>query len=108
MATLNVLFATLAEIIGDFGFKEYARQGTLHGFAQGAFGYVGVIFFLIKSLTKANVMYVNTAWDGISGIVETLAARFILGENFAHPMQWLALGLISSGLIMLRYYGVPY
>ena len=102
MATINVLFTTLAEIVGDFGFKEFARQGTATGFAQGALGYVGVIYFLIKSLVKANVMYVNTAWDGVSGIVETLAAHFFLGEKFAHPMQWVALGLISSGLIMLR------
>jgi multidrug transporter EmrE-like cation transporter len=106
MATLNVLFTTLAEIVGDFGFKEFARQGTATGFAQGVLGYVGVIYFLIKSLARANVMWVNTAWDGISGIVETLAARFILGEKFAHPMQWVALGLISGGLIMLRYYGI--
>jgi len=108
MATFNVVMTTLAEIVGDFGFKDFARQGSTAGFAQGALGYVGVIYFLIKSLAKANVMYVNTAWDGISGIVETLAARFILGEKFAHPMQWVALALISSGLIMLRYYGVPY
>lgn len=108
MATLNVVLATLAEIVGDFGFKDFARNGTQSGFVQGAFGYVGVIYFLIKSLAKANVMYVNTAWDGISGIIETLAARFILGEKFAHPMQWVALALISSGLIMLRWYGVPY
>ena len=108
MTTLNVVGATLAEIFGDFGFKDFARQGTTNGFLQGAIGYVGVIYFLIKSLKGGNILYVNGAWDGISGILESLAAYFILGERFNHPMQYVALGIISIGLIMLRYYGVPY
>jgi multidrug transporter EmrE-like cation transporter len=108
MATLNVIGATLAEIVGDFGFKEFARQGTSKGFLQGSLGYVGVIFFLIQSLKKGNILFVNGMWDGISGILETLAAYFILGEKFVNPMQWVAIVMISAGLFMLRYYGVPY
>ena len=106
MTTLNVLAATLAEIVGDFGFKEFARQGTLHGFAQGAAGYVGVIFFLIKSLKTGNILYVNGMWDAVSGIVESLAAYFILGERFNHPMQYLGLMFIVVGLAVLRFYGI--
>lgn len=108
MAMLNVVGATLAEIIGDFGFKEFARQGTSKGFLQGSAGYVGVIFFLIQALKKGNILFINGAWDGISGILETLAAYFILGERFVNPMQWVAVIIISIGLFLLRYYGVPY
>ena len=108
MTTLNVIAATLTEIIGDFGFKEFARQGTTKGFLQGSLGYVGVIFFLIRSLKTGNILFVNGMWDGISGILETLAAYFILGERFVNPMQWVAVVIISVGLCMLRYYGVPY
>lgn len=108
MTTLNVLWVTLAEIVGDFGYKEFARQGTLKGFAQGSVGYMGVIYFLIKSLKGGNVLYVNGAWDGISAVVESLAAYLILGERFNHPMQYVALAIITLGLFLLRYYGVPY
>jgi len=108
MATLNVIGATLAEIVGDFGFKEFARQGTSKGFLQGSMGYVGVIFFLIQALKSGNILFINSAWDGISGILETLAAYFILGERFVHPMQWVAVAIIAAGLVLLRYYGVPY
>lgn len=108
MTTLNVFMATLAEIVGDFGFKEFARKGTQHGFLQGSLGYVGVIYFLIQSLKTGNILFVNGMWDGISGILETLAAYFILGEKFVNPMQWVAVVIISMGLVMLRYYGVPY
>lgn len=107
MTTLNVLWATIAEIVGDFGFKEFARQGTHKGFLQGSVGYVGVIYFLIQSLKTGNIMYVNGAWDGISGILESVAAYVFLGERFSNPMQYVALGIISLGLFMLRYYGVP-
>ena len=108
MTTLNVIMATLSEIIGDFGFKEFARQGTTNGFLKGSIGYVGVIYFLIQSLKTGNILFVNGMWDGISGILETLAAYFILGERFVNPMQWVAVVIISVGLVMLRYYGVPY
>jgi multidrug transporter EmrE-like cation transporter len=108
MTTLNVVWASLAEIVGDFGFKEFARQGTSKGFLQGSLGYVGVIYFLIQSLKGGNILFVNGVWDGVSGILESLAAYFILGERFNHPMQWVALVMISLGLFLLRYYGVPY
>lgn len=108
MTTLNVIWTSLAEIVGDFGFKEFARQGTAKGFLQGSIGYMGVIYFLIQSLKGGNILFVNGAWDGISAIVESLAAYFILGERFSHPMQYVALGIITFGLFLLRYYGVPY
>jgi len=108
MTTLNVLWASLSEIVGDFGFKEFARKSTTKGFVQGSIGYVGVIYFLIQSLKGGNILYVNGVWDGISGILESLAAYFILGERFNHPMQWVALVMISLGLFLLRYYGVSY
>lgn len=108
MATLDITLATLAEIVGDFGFKKFARSGSQKGFLQGSFGYVGVIYFLIQSLKHANVLYVNGFWDGTSGILESLAAYFILGERLNHPLQYVGIVLITTGLVMLRYFGVPY
>ena len=107
MATWDITFATLCEIIGDFGFKNFARTGSDGGFLQGSVGYVGVIYFLIQTLKHTNVLYANAAWDGISGILESVAAYVILGERFNHPMQYVAVGLIVLGLTLLRWYGVP-
>ena len=103
---MSIVLATIAEIFGDFGYKAFARQGSIAGFAQGSVGYVGVIYFLIKSLRGGSIMYVNGIWDGVSGLLESLAAYVILGERMNHPMQYLALVIISIGLFMLRYYGV--
>lgn len=107
-ATTTITLATIAEIFGDFGFKKFARTGSHNGFVQGSFGYMGVIYFLIQSLKKANILYVNGFWDGMSGILESVAAYVILGERFNHPMQYVAIAMISVGLMMLKYYGVSY
>ena len=106
MSLLDITGACIAEIFGDFSFKDFARGGGPMAFGKGIVGYIGVIYFLIKSLRVGNVAYVNGMWDGISGILESLAAFFILGERFQNPMQYLALAIISIGLVMLRWYGI--
>jgi multidrug transporter EmrE-like cation transporter len=102
MSMLNIVLLSVAEIFGDFGYKNYARGGGLKGFAQGSLGYVGVIYFLIQSLKQGNVMWVNGLWDGMSGIMESVAAFAILGERLPHWYQYLGIALISTGLVLLK------
>lgn len=102
MSTLNIILLSLAEIVGDFGYKTYARGGGLPAFAQGSFGYVAVVYFLIRSLRVGNVLYVNGMWDGVSAALETLAAYFILGERLNRPIEYLGLVAIIAGIFMLH------
>ena len=104
MSLVNLIGLTLTEIVGDFGFEKFADSNILSGFIQGLVGYVGVIFFLIRSLRGANVMWVNGMWDGISGVIESIAAYVILGERLV-GMQYVGLALISLGLIFLKTTG---
>jgi multidrug transporter EmrE-like cation transporter len=53
-------------------------------------------------------MYVNGMWDGLSGIIETLAAYFILGERLTAWHQYLGLVLITVGLFLLHSRKIPY
>ncbi len=99
--------ACLAEIFGDFKYKDFARQGGLSNFLQGTLGYVGVVYFLIRSLAQANVIYVNGLWDGISGLLETLAAYFILKERMKTEKQYWGLVAVIVGLFMFRLGGIP-
>lgn len=105
MSLFNITALSLTEIVGDFGFRTFAESGLTSGFIQGVFGYIGVIFFLIRSLTTGNVMFVNGMWDGISGIVETLAAYFILGERLSSPIQYIGIAFIALGLVFLKSFG---
>jgi len=105
---MNIVLLSLAEIVGDFGFKGVARQGGLANWTAGITGYLGVVYFLIRNLRLANVTYVNGMWDGVSAVLETLAAYFIFGERMNTPTQYLGLALVIGGIYFLKSGGVPY
>lgn len=108
MSLLDISLMSLSEIIGDFGFKNVARVGSLQGWMGGIVGYVGIIFYLIRSLKVGNVTYVNGMWDGVSAILETAVAFFLFGERLKTPGQYLGLGLIIAGLFILKSGGIAY
>jgi len=99
---LNIILLSMAEVFGDFGYKAFARTASKTSFAQGTLGYVGVVYFLIKSLQQGNVLYVNGMWDGVSAIIESVAAFFILGERLNRPSEYAGLVLIIMGICMLH------
>jgi len=102
MSLADVVLLSASEIIGDFGYKDFARSGGSKAFAQGTIGYVGIVYFLIRSLRVGNVLYVNGMWDGVSAILETIAAYFLLGERLNTKTQYLGLVVIIAGIFMLR------
>ena len=102
MSYVDVICIALAEIVGDFGYKEFANKGGIERFAVGSLGYVGVIFFLIKSLQGSTILLVNSAWDGISALVESLAAIIFLGERFEDPFRYVGIVFIVIGLFFLK------
>jgi multidrug transporter EmrE-like cation transporter len=104
LAQLSAL--SLSEVVGDFGFRAFARHGGMANFGQGAAGYIGVIYFLIKCFSSANVIYVNGMWDGMSAVIETLAAYFILGDRLNTRIQWIGLGLLIVGITMVKMGGI--
>ena len=102
MSFVDIGALTLCEIVGDFGFKYFANEGGILPFACGTTGYVGVIYFLIRSLQGSSVLLVNGAWDGISALIESFAAMLFLGEYFDNIYQYIGLLFIIIGLFFLR------
>ena len=92
----------LTEIVGDFGYKEFADKGGIKNFFVGTTGYIGVIYFLIRSLQGSQVLLVNAAWDGLSALLESIAAMIILGERFNDPWKYLGILFIIIGLFFLK------
>lgn len=92
----------MVEIFGDFELKSFARTGVMSHLYKGIFGYAGVIYFLIRSLKQGNVMYVNGLWDGMSGLLESLAAYFILGERLNYWYQYVGILMICFGIVLLH------
>ena len=102
MSSLDIVILSVAEVVGDFGFRFFAQTGSAASFVQGAVGYLGIIYYLIKSFRVGNVTYVNGMWDGVSALIETAAAYFILGERLHTPLQYLGLLAIILGVFLLR------
>jgi len=92
----------ITEIIGDFGFQKFANSGGVSSFAVGLGGYMGVIYFLIRSLQGSKILLVNAVWDGLSALLETIAAMIFLGEYFIDPWKYVGIILIISGLFFLK------
>jgi len=102
MSYLDITLCSLTEIIGDFNLKAFANSGGIKSFSLGIIGYIGVIYYLIRSLQGSTVLVVNTAWDGISTIIESLAAYFILGERLNSASEYVGLVFIMAGLFLLK------
>lgn len=102
MSFIDIFGLCLTEIVGDFGYKYFANEGGIKNFTIGTTGYIGVIYFLIRSLQGSQVLLVNAAWDGVSALIESIAAFVILGERFDDPWKYFGIILIILGLISLK------
>ena len=102
MSFNDIVALSVVEVFGDFNLRWYAETNNTMYFVYGLIGYAGVIYCLIRSLRSGNVLYVNGMWDGVSGVVESIAAYFVLGDRLEHPFQYVGLVLIISGISLLR------
>jgi multidrug transporter EmrE-like cation transporter len=102
MSLPQIFALSCVEVVGDFALKEYANHGGITPLAVGIGGYIGVVGMLIMSLQDSTILMVNGAWDGISTIVESLAAYFILGERFDNFLQYVGLVVIVFGVYLLK------
>ena len=99
---IYLILLAIVEIFGDFSLEKYANTGKLSLLGYGSLAYVGVVYFLIKSLQGSTILYVNIMWDGISSLIETLAAMIILKQRFSHPYQYVGLILTVIGMYLLK------
>jgi multidrug transporter EmrE-like cation transporter len=97
-----VSIVAIIEIFGDFHLRFYAQTGNIRYLLLGIIGYTGVVFGLIKSLQLNNVLFVNSIWDGMSGIFESAAAYFILGDRLKNKEQYIGLIFIFAGLFLMK------
>ena len=102
MGFVDILVLSGVEIFGDFNLRWYAQTNAMKYLWQGLVGYIGVIYFLIRSLRGDNVLYVNGMWDGISGIIESLAAYYYLGDRLTSAKQYVGLVMIMAGVVLMK------
>ena len=98
-----ITIMSLVEIYGDFALRFYAQTNNLVYLAHGVVGYIGVVYCLIQSLRLKNVLYVNGMWDGISGLLGSVAAYLFLGDRLNKSSEYLGLALIISGIFLMKH-----
>ena len=103
MGFQDILLLSTVEIFGDFNLKWYADSNNPAYLGGGVLGYVGVLYFLIRSFRSDNVLYVNGMWDGLSGIVGSLAAYVVLGDRLKTSYNYIGLLMIIVGVGLLRH-----
>ena len=95
------LLATV-EIFADFNLRWYVQSGSMLNLVSGIAGYGGVVALLIESFKYNNVLYVNGLWDGLSSIVESAAAFYILGDRLKNTQQYVGLFLTVAGVALMK------
>jgi multidrug transporter EmrE-like cation transporter len=101
----DIVLLSVVEIFGDFNLRWYAQSNQFSYLVYGIFGYIGVIYYLVKSLRADNVLYVNGMWDGVSGVLGSLAAYLVLGDRLEQPTQYAGLVMIIAGTYLLKHVG---
>ena len=99
---LYVVLLSAVEIFADFELKWYAQTDKLAHLGWGVGGYVVVVILLIEALRHANVLMVNALWDGMSGLIESLAAYVILGDRLKSNQQYVGVLFIIAGVFLLK------
>jgi multidrug transporter EmrE-like cation transporter len=99
---LSLICLSILEIFADFSIEKYVNTGVLTQLWAGIGGYGGIIFFLIKALKGSSILVVNGLWDGISGIVESIAAMVFLGQRLENGWQYLGLAMICTGVMFMK------
>lgn len=103
MSLLRVGILSVVEVFGDFMLKDYATTGAVSKLGLGVLGYVGVVIALIWSFHTGNVLLVNGMWDGMSALIESVAAYLILGDRLTNPYQYTGLAMTIIGVFMLKW-----
>ena len=102
MGFVDILALSAIEVYGDFNLRWYAQTNAMTYLWQGLLGYVGVIYFLIRSLRADNVLYVNGLWDGLSGLIESIAAYVLLGDRLKSNQQYVGLIMTLAGVALMK------
>ena len=100
---VNICLMSCAEIFGNANFQKYSSSNAMHHCILGILGYIGVIYFLIKSFGHGNMMWVSTLWQSSVILLSASFAYFYLGERFHHPVQYIGILLGALAVFCVQY-----
>ncbi len=92
-----------AEIFANMHIQKFASNKVLRNLIFGILGYMIVLYFLIKSFSHGNMLWVTTMWEGMIIILSASFAYFYLGERFVHSLQYWGIVLAMAAMFCVQY-----
>lgn len=81
MSFMYVLAMTAAELVGNAHLKWFADEGKHHNLMFGILAWMAVLFFLIKTLSSASMMWTCIMWEAMIVIGGAITAWLFLARN---------------------------
>lgn len=103
MTLLNVLLMSCSEIFANSNLQKFASNKVLLHLIMGILGYALVLFFLIRSFTHGNMLWVTTMWEGMIIILSAVYAFCILGERMPHGLSYVGILLAIAAMCCVQY-----
>jgi multidrug transporter EmrE-like cation transporter len=103
MSFMYVLAMTAAELVGNAHLKWFADEGKHHNLMFGILAWMAVLFFLIKTLSGASMMWTCIMWEAMIVIGGAITAWLFFGEKFTHWVQWLGLLFAVAAALCINY-----
>jgi multidrug transporter EmrE-like cation transporter len=107
MFIFNIIALTILQYLADVNLKTYARMGTKMSLFYAALCYIGVMAMFVYSVKYSNVLYTRALENGISTVLESVLAYYLLKESMTNRYQWSGLGLVILGVAMLNIGKIP-
>ena len=96
---------SVAEIFGNRSIQNYAQSRKMRDLILGLLGYIVVIYFLYRSFSNKNMMWVSAMWQGMIIVLGSAFAYFYIGERFTHPLQYFGVLLGLLAMFCVSYEG---
>ena len=103
MTLFNVLLMSCSEIFANSNLQKFASNKVLLNLIMGLLGYALVLFFLIRSFSHGNMLWVTTMWEGMIIILSAVYAFFVLGERFSSKLSYLGIVLAFAAMCCVQY-----
>lgn len=101
---IYILLLSLSQLLGDYSTYTYIKTNENNKYLLlSLIGYIGVIYFSIKSLQTFKMVYVIGMWNGLSILLSTLVSYFILNEETPRA-QYAGLFIICVGMLIIYLY----
>ena len=103
----NILVLTVLQYLADVNLKSYARTNNYMSLFYASLCYIGVMAMFVYSVKYSNVLYTRALENGVSTVLESVLAYYLLKESMTNKYQWSGLGFVILGVAMLNIGKIP-